>query len=83
MSSSRFASMVRAPAAAKAVTQRGGRLELRERAIVRQPRPRFGPKIRQRIGVRIDGRGEIDPGFWRVGREPTGDFERAAVIGER
>ena len=70
-------------AGVRAVTLRGGGLELRKRAALGQPRPRFGLKIGQGIGVRIDAGREIDPGLGRAGRELAGDFERAAVIGER
>src|SRR6202035_1582155 len=67
----------------RAVTLRGGGLEPRKRAPFRQPRPRFELKIGEGIGVWIDARREVDPGFGRVGRNPASDFERAAVIGER
>ena len=67
----------------RAVTLRRGGLEPRQRAAFGQSRPCFWPKIGQGIGVRIDARREIDPGFGRSRRELTGDFKRAAVIGER
>ena len=70
-------------AAVRAVTPRRGGLEPRKRAAFGQARPRLGLKIGEGIGVWIDAGREIDPGLGRLGREPPGDFERAAVIGER
>ena len=66
-----------------AVAHRRGCLEPRKRAGLGQPRPCLEPQIWRRIGVRIDARGEINPGLGRSRRELTGDFKRAAVIGKR
>ena len=65
-----------------AVTACGDSFEFGERAALGQPRPRLGVKIGQGIGVRIDSRGEVDPGLGRAWLQSPGDFKRAAVIGE-
>ena len=67
----------------RAVALGGRSLELRERSAVGQPRPDLRREIGQGIGVRIDSSREIDPRLRRGGREPAGDFKRAAMIGER
>ncbi len=68
---------------ARPIARGGGGFEASERGRIGQAGPRLGRDLGQRIGVRVDAGGGVDPWLGRIGEQTSRRGEVAAVIAER